>query len=38
MSLIPRAEARERARRAAMRKPKAPADNRASIVAALGKS
>jgi AcrR family transcriptional regulator len=34
MSLIPSTGARERARRAAMRKPKAPAANRASIVAA----
>jgi AcrR family transcriptional regulator len=36
MSLIPRAEGRgrEKARNAAMRKPKAPAANRAGIVAA----
>jgi len=34
MSLIPSTGARERARRAAMRKPKAPAANRASMVAA----
>ena len=34
MSLIPRGEARERGRNAAMRKPKAPAANRESIVAA----
>jgi AcrR family transcriptional regulator len=34
MSLIPRGEPRERSRTAAMRKPKAPAANRASILAA----